>query len=121
MNVEIGAVAALFLEKEYINGLLVAVYRESLVSDIPARGGKTGVTFFTMHRWSIVVFYCIFFVVLGAAVGSTVAAIPEHGAWSRGSGRPAGECSREIWQHAPTPSRVCPCLTTLRPLEKKIN
>jgi hypothetical protein len=54
-----------------------------------------------------------FFVVSGAAVGSTVAAIPEHGARARGSGGTAGECSREIWQHAPTPPRVRPYLTTL--------
>jgi hypothetical protein len=47
--VDIGAEAALFPEKEYINGIVVAVWsgfiklfptRESLVSDIPAGDGK---------------------------------------------------------------------------------
>jgi hypothetical protein len=64
--------------------------------------------------------YCIFLVVSGAAACCAVAAIPEHGAWARGSGRSAGECPREVWQHAPTPTRVRPYLTTLRLLEMSV-
>jgi hypothetical protein len=57
MNVEIGAEAAQFPEKEYINGIAFAVWpgiieffpaRESWVSDIPAGDGKIANLFYSV-------------------------------------------------------------------------
>jgi hypothetical protein len=41
MNVEIGAEAALFLEKEYINGIFVAVHCEKRLAIFPSSAGKS--------------------------------------------------------------------------------
>jgi hypothetical protein len=42
MNVEIGAEAALFPEKEYINGIAVAVWRESRRGSVDKGNRPTG-------------------------------------------------------------------------------
>jgi hypothetical protein len=41
MNVEIGAEAALFPEKEYINGIAVAVWVRPMSSSAASRSGKS--------------------------------------------------------------------------------
>jgi hypothetical protein len=41
MNVEIGAEAALFPEKEYINGIFVAVHCEKGLAIFPSPAGKS--------------------------------------------------------------------------------
>jgi hypothetical protein len=41
MDVEIGAEAALFSEKEYINGIFIAVYAVTLTSIVPLREPET--------------------------------------------------------------------------------
>ncbi len=58
MNVEIGAEAALFPEKEYIKGIFVAVYAAYVSKNMPKRATLFSVTFPTVfivyklsHAW----------------------------------------------------------------------
>jgi hypothetical protein len=58
MNVEIGAEAALFQEKEYISGIFVAVYSNYIgypPIGIHVRSGRLS---FVKKKVKIVVFYC---------------------------------------------------------------